>query len=187
MVIAQSQIGGRIHSIPWNEGWIEEGAQFVHGNKSKLAKIAKEKGFLSDVGGTEGEGIYLREDGTEMNSELISEVDDVVKNILEDCEKYAFNNEIEYTDIEANIGKVLRTQFYKYLKVTDNPSDIKKAKEEIFNWNIKFLLIDNACPSLDELSVKSWGKFKVNMASFIILINLLCNKSKFLIYNRFML
>lgn len=161
VVSAQSQIGGRICSIPWNDGWIECGAQFLHGRGSTLAKFAEEKGFISDNESAEGEGLYLREDGTEMNHELVREVDDIVKNIMEDCEKYAANNEIEYLDVEENIGKVLRTRFHKYLTMTNDPPNIRNAKEELFDWNVRFLTIDNACNSLNELSVKSWGKFKV--------------------------
>lgn len=158
---AQSEIGGRICSIPWNNGWIERGAQFLHGRGSALAKFAEEKGLISDDEAAEGEGLYLREDGTEMDHELVREVDDIVKNIMEDCEKYATNNEIEYLDVEENIGKVLTTRFHKHLLMTNDPPNIKNAKEELFDWNVRFLAIDNACNSLNELSVKSWGKFKV--------------------------
>ncbi|XP_031787393.1 spermine oxidase [Nasonia vitripennis] len=160
LIEAQSEIGGRICSIPWNDGWIEHGAQFLHGRGSTLGKFAEEKGFLSDDEVAEGEGLYLREDGTEMDHELVREVDDIVKNIMEDCEKYATNNEIEYLDVEENIGKVLKTRFCKYLTMTNDPLSIRNAKEELFDWNVRFLAIDNACNSLNELSVKSWGKFK---------------------------
>ncbi|XP_058797804.1 spermine oxidase-like isoform X2 [Phymastichus coffea] len=138
---AQSQVGGRIASIPWKNGWLELGAQFLHGRESTLAQLAEIKGLLSCIDGAEGEGLYLRVDGSNVDQALILEVDDIVKNILEDCEKYALNNEIEYSDIEENI-------------------DIRQIKEELFDWNVRFLLIDNACMQLDELSVKSWGKFK---------------------------
>lgn len=96
-----------------------------------------------------------------MDKNLVLEVDDTIKNIMEDCEKYAANSEIEYIDVEENVGKVLKTRFSKYLKMKKDPPNIRKAKEELFNWNVRFLVIDNACDSIDELSVKSWGKFEV--------------------------
>lgn len=127
-----------------------------------MAQLAENKGFLSDTDGSEGEGFYLREDGSVVDQKLVLEVDDIIKNILEDCEKYVSNNEIEHADIEENIGKVLRNRFYKHLKITNDPEDVRHKKEELFDWNVRFLLIDNACTRLDELSVKSWGKFEVS-------------------------
>ncbi|XP_011497071.1 PREDICTED: spermine oxidase-like [Ceratosolen solmsi marchali] len=157
---AQSQIGGRICSIPWNNSWLEKGAQFLHGKGSKLAQLIEERGFLSDIEAVEGDGLYLREDGSEIDKKLIAEVDEIVSKILIDCEKYSINNDIDFMDVKENIGKVLRTKFYKHIKLTDDPLDIKNAKEELFDWNVRFLAIDNACILLDELSLKSWGKYK---------------------------
>lgn len=117
--------------------------------------------MISDAHVAEGEGFYLREDGTKVDHKLVLEIDDVIKNVLEDCEKYATNNEIEYTDIDESIGKLLKTRFQKYLRMADDPPHIKTIKEELYDWNVRYLVIDNACEKLDDLSTKSWGKFKV--------------------------
>jgi spermine oxidase len=155
--------------VPWNNGWLEKGAQFLHGKGSRLAQLTEEKGFLSDIEATEGDGLYIREDGSEIDQKLIAEVDGIINNILTDCEEYSVNYEIDYRDVKENIGKVLRTEFYKYIKMTNDPLDIKNAKEELFDWNVRFLTIDNACTVLDELSVKSWGKYKVKVKIVISL------------------
>ncbi|XP_014236124.1 spermine oxidase-like [Trichogramma pretiosum] len=160
LIEAQDHVGGRICSIPHNNGWLEKGAQFLHGNESTLGQLAQELGLISDEHVGEGEGLYLQENGAEMNKDLILEVDDIVKNILEDCEKFANNIDIECNDVEDNIGNVLESRFYKYLKMKNDPIFVRNAKEEIYDWNIRFLIIDNACNSLENLSVKSWGKFK---------------------------
>lgn len=104
-----------------------------------------------------------------MNKKLVLEVDDIVKEIMEECEDYAISKDIEYVDIEDNVEKVLKSKFSRYLKLKNDPPDVREAKEELFDWNMRFLKIDNACDSLKELSLKSWGDFKARHGIKLIL------------------
>lgn len=156
---AQNKIGGRIQSIPWNKAWIECGAQFVHGDQSQLAQLCYEHDLLSDIQCQDGQGIFIRNNGCKVDEALIEEIDDLVRTTLEDCEDY------ENKDIEVgfeNIDAVLRNCLNKHLHKKDDPLATRTIKKEIFDWNVRFLVIDNACFTLDELSTKYWGKFKVN-------------------------
>lgn len=157
LIEAQSEVGGRIQSIPWNKGWIECGAQFVHGDKSPLAQLCYKHNLLSDIQCKDGQGIFIRDNGCKVDETLIEEIDDLIRNTLEDCEDYENKDiKIEY----ENIGEVLRDSFNKHLLQKNDSEAIKTIKKEIFDWNVRFLVIDNACFTIDELSTKYWGKFK---------------------------
>ncbi|XP_077274574.1 uncharacterized protein LOC143904120 isoform X2 [Temnothorax americanus] len=152
---AQNVVGGRIHSVPWGNGWIDCGAQFLHGDKSRLAQYCLNSDLLSNIQGTDGDGIFLRDDGTIMNESLVREVDDLVRTVSDDlCEsRWPLKK-------QENIGSIMRTRFEDYLHERDDSPMEKKMKEEIFDWNVRFLLVDNCCHSLDDLSAILWGKFK---------------------------
>lgn len=155
--VAQDVVGGRIHSVPWDNGWIDCGAQFLHGDKSRLAQYCLNNDLLSNIQGTDGDGIFLRDDGTIINENLIREVDDLVRTVSDDiCESRRPLKKQE------NMGSIMRSRFEDYLHERDDPPAERKMKEEIFDWNVRFLLVDNCCHSLDDLSAVLWGKFKVN-------------------------
>lgn len=159
---AQDVVGGRIHSVPWNNNWIDCGAQFLHGDKSKLAHYCLDNNLLSNIQGTDGEGIFLRNDGTIMSDNLVREIDDLLRTVSDDiCESRWPLKKHE------TIGSVMRCKFEEHLREIKDSSTRKKM-EEIFEWNVRFLLVDNSCHSLDELSANLWGKFKVNL----IIINM---------------
>lgn len=165
MILAQNEIGGRIHSIPWNRNWIESGAQFLHGDQSQLAQLCRLNDLLSDDQCKDGQGIFVRDNGIKVDELLVEEIDDLVRTTLEDYEDYE-NMNVE-TGCE-NIGKVLRTSFKKHSQRKTDSSMAKVVKKEIFDWNVRFLVIDNSCLTLDGLSTKFWGKFKVSVFVAII-------------------
>ncbi|KAK2585863.1 hypothetical protein KPH14_010457 [Odynerus spinipes] len=154
---AQGQIGGRIRSALWNENWIEYGAQFLHGDQSKLGKLCYEKQLLSNIQCKDGEGIFVSENGLEIDPNLVKEIDDFVRDTLEECENLE-NQEI-HNKFE-NIGRVLRSRFRCYLRQSNDKPEIRDIKEAIFDWMTRFLIIDNSCYTLDDLSLRSWGNFK---------------------------
>lgn len=104
----------------------------------------------------DGEGIFLREDGTVMSERLVREIDDLVRTVCDDmCESPRPTKEHE------NVGFVIKNKFEEYLR-TKNDCSTKKMMKEIFDWNQRFLIVDNSCHSLDDLSAMLWGNFKVN-------------------------
>ncbi|XP_026674215.1 uncharacterized protein LOC108630773 isoform X2 [Ceratina calcarata] len=157
LIEAQIDIGGRIQSLPWKKVWIESGAQFVHGARSQLAQLCYQHNLLSDTQCKDGQGVFLRNDGREIDEALVEEIDDFIRDTLEQYEEY------ENRNIEAgceNIGALLRKSFDEYLHERNDPLPIRNIKEEIFDWNVKFIAIDNACYTLDVLSTKYWGQFR---------------------------
>lgn len=133
----------------------------MHGDQSQLAQLCYKHDLLSDTQCRDGQGIFIRNNGCKVDEALVEEIDDLICNTLEDCEDYE-NKNIEIGC--ENIDAVLRNSLNRHLHKNNDSLVIKRIKKEIFDWNIRFLAIDNACFSLDELSTKYWGKFKVNIA-----------------------
>ena len=159
------RVGGRIHTIHWDENRIENGAQFLHGDKSNLGQFCHNLSLISDDHSGEAEGVYVRDDGLKIESHFILEVDDFVRYTLEECEQFANDNQIPHPEMDESIGKILRTRFNKYLNAKNETERVRNILEELFDWNIKFLNIDNSCLSVDDLSAKGWGKFKVSFTN----------------------
>ncbi|XP_044017962.1 spermine oxidase-like isoform X1 [Aphidius gifuensis] len=151
---AQDYIGGRIKSIAWNDNWIEEGAQFLHGDNSTFGKICHENNLIADTESGEGEGLYITSDGRHIDKQSIQMIDDLVRDTLEDCEKYV--DEID-EKIPESIGHVLRNAMDNFMNDKNNS---KEFSEIIYDWNVRYLLIDNSCDKLEDLSAKNWGKFR---------------------------
>lgn len=139
----------------WNDEWIELGAQFLHGDGSELAELSKRHDLLAQESSGEGEGLYLRDDGLEIEEGLVRQVDCLVRDILEECENWSDGT------LQDSIGLVLQKRFKDFLNESDDSSARKTILEELLDWNVRFLVIDNSCDDLDKLSTKSWGNFKV--------------------------
>ncbi|XP_032672835.1 uncharacterized protein LOC116844858 isoform X2 [Odontomachus brunneus] len=162
---AQDRIGGRIHSVPLKNGWIEFGAQYLHGDKGNLADYCYEKNLLSDFHGTDGEGLYLRDNGCAISAGTIlaCEVNDNIYDTLHSGEQfYQAKDANDYISKGESVGSYLRKNFDQYLFECNDPPQIRKMKEEIFDFKMRYLQVDNSCDSMYDLSVKMWGKYETS-------------------------
>lgn len=149
------RLGGRIHSVQVDGGkFIELGAQWIHGENNKFIQYAKKHNLITDAISHEGEGCFLRNDGFEYPSEFIAKVQNVVSDILENCESFHRTDK----NVNLSVGEQLKNEFDKYVSknVDTNETDLWN---EVFNWHIRFQCIDNACSSLNDLSAKEWGVY----------------------------
>lgn len=48
---ALDRVGGRIHSVPYFDGYLQHGAQYINGEKNPLYEIASELGVVSEIFG----------------------------------------------------------------------------------------------------------------------------------------
>ncbi|EEB18371.1 Putrescine oxidase, putative [Pediculus humanus corporis] len=143
---------------------LELGAQWIHGEKNKVFKICEENRLLTEEHSGEGEGLYLRENGETIDESLVREIDDVIKNILENCENYYYNvSSMGFDENYHNsIGNELMTKFNEYLNehCAEDSVKVKEIKRDLLDWHTRFQLIDNSCSDLHNLSAKAWGLFK---------------------------
>ncbi|XP_044738816.1 spermine oxidase-like [Chrysoperla carnea] len=178
---AQSKPGGRIQSLHLTESTILEiGAQWIHGTKNPLYTLGKKYHLISEKRSQEGAGIYLRNDRYQYDPKLIMEVDQEVMRILTDCEQF-YRSSIPYP---KSVGEYLQDRFEEYLSRCENDNEeIQKLKRQIFNWHVRFQVIDNSCQSLNDLSAKLWGSYSLSIEQDHInvcngyesIIKVLCN------------
>ncbi|KAK5649620.1 hypothetical protein RI129_000649 [Pyrocoelia pectoralis] len=149
---AKKEAGGRIKTIPLQNGFIDIGAQWIHGTDNNcLYRIAKEHNLLSDEMSEEGCGLYIRDDGFVFDSALVDEVNFELGKIILECEKF-----IDESTFPISVGNFLEDKFETYIERSKSDVEMKK---ELFDWHIKFLLVDNSCSSLEYVSAKEWGRY----------------------------
>ncbi|KAK6635766.1 hypothetical protein RUM44_001020 [Polyplax serrata] len=157
VVEAQSKPGGRISTVKIDDYHLELGAQWIHGEKNDVFSICDRNNLLTEVYSSEGEGLYLRENGDIIDDRIIKEVANVVMDILESCEIYCDSARRS----PHSIGQELMKKFTEYLESCPNDTDeVKEIKRDLLGWHMKFQLIDNSCDDLHNLSAKYWGLFK---------------------------
>lgn len=130
------------------------GAQWIHGKDNPLYELAQQHRLISDVTSEEGLGLYIRDSGDLVDSDIVKKVDFIVGSILTECE--LFMNSLDHP---TSVGEFLEHKFLEYLKQCDDPDDMKELKMELFDWHVRFQLIDNSCLDLTQLSAKYWGKY----------------------------
>lgn len=155
---AKGRIGGRIQSVEIMDGFIEFGAQWLHGDKNELYDLANEHQLLSKTPSFEGEGKFLRNDGYAYNEEFLKKVNGVVTNILSECAEFIKLEE----ECTFSVGEYLSTEFEKYINMNLMYDDDIPRWREVFLWHLRFHEIDNSCDALDMLSAKAWGSYDFN-------------------------
>lgn len=151
---AQEQPGGRILSVQIADGHIDLGAQWLHGNQNELWKISDSNKLLSSRTVYEGRGEFLREDGFKCNSFMVQKVGFLIGRILEDCEEF-----VDATDVPDSVGKYLEEKFGNYLKNSSLSKEEIRLYLELYDWNVRFQVIDNCCDNLYNVSAKFWGRY----------------------------
>lgn len=87
----------------------------------------------------DGDGIFLRDDGTTMSDNLVCEIDDLV---LTDSDVICESR--RPLIVQENIDSVMKSRGLR------ERNDKMPPKEKIFDWNVHFFLVDNCCLSLDD-------------------------------------
>lgn len=192
---AQRQAGGRISGENLRDcsgrpyDVINAGAQWLHGKKNLLYKIAAEHDLLHTELSEETLGVYYRPDGSKVSEFFVKKVDFKIGQILEECEKFAESG----FDYPESVEKFLLKKFGDFL-LTLNEKD-QKVAQELLDFHIRFQIIDNSCLSLADVSAKDWGTYSFNgescqahinfKNSFSDLIHVLAEKIKHnLAYNK---
>ncbi|XP_063391874.1 spermine oxidase-like [Cydia fagiglandana] len=79
---AQSRIGGRVHTVPFGNGLIELGAEWIHGNqKSRVFDLTTQHNIT-----TVPQSLIMapfRSDGSEVDAELVNELLDIALHIVD--------------------------------------------------------------------------------------------------------
>lgn len=153
---AQDRPGGRIHTIKDDGVDLELGAQWIHGKRNPLYDLAKKHDLIAGEKSGEARGIYVRDDGLVIDEDLVEKVDFVVGKILYECE--GFVDAVDYPD---SVGKYLEKHFCDYLENSLENDSVKQQMMELYDWHVRFQVIDNSCTDLKRVSAKEWGRYEI--------------------------
>lgn len=82
-------------------------------------------------------GAYVREDGVVFEPALVEEVCQVVTEILQECEEYAYGYYDERA-IPKSIGQHLKQKFEQYLdSCSEDSEELRCMKEELYDWHLR--------------------------------------------------
>lgn len=151
---AQHEPGGRIQTIKMADGFIDLGAQWLHGDQNALWRVSNAHNLFASKTIYEGRGLFLREDGLKINDFVVEKVAFIIGQILEDCEEF-----VNSPDIPDSVGKYLEEKFGEYLKSSALSEEEVRLYLELYDWNVRFQVIDNCCDNLYNVSAKFWGRY----------------------------
>lgn len=184
---AQARAGGRVNTVELNEytrkrriidnaiecnanrtyyemNTVDGGAQWLHGKCNYLHELSEKYDLLSDEQSEEGLGAFLYENCIEIDPFLVKKIDFVIGEILGECEGFAHENGLENEHDRTypkSVEHFMRDRFQQYLETVECPNERKMASD-LFDWHIRFQIIDNSCLTLQDVSAKHWGKYSFN-------------------------
>lgn len=138
--------------------YVDAGAQWLHGSKNLLYSISQRNQLLLSEQSEEGVGGYFNEYCHQIDPFLVKKVDFHIGQLLGECEEFAV---MQNGTFPKSVGHFLRERFEEFIDSLDNPKD-KENAYDLFDWHVRFQIIDNSCLSLDQLSAKYWGKYSLN-------------------------
>lgn len=150
---AQSVPGGRIKTVNFGGGYVDLGAQWLHGTKNELCRMAKENGLISPQISFEGLGNFYYGSGKVVPANVVHDVNNEVEKIMSHLEK-SYNKHMP-----ESVGEYMTSKFEEYLDSCED-SMYKEVKKELFDWHLRFQMIDNGCLDLRKLSSKAFGEYK---------------------------
>lgn len=139
--------------------YVDTGAQWLHGSNNFLYSISEKQKLLTSDQSEEGLGCFLYENCEQIDSYLVKKVEFQIGQMLEECEQFAHN--LNTKIFPKSVGHFLRERFQKFVDSLDDLQERKQAMD-LFDWHVRFQIIDNSCNNLDNLSAKYWGKYSFN-------------------------
>ncbi|CAF0922135.1 unnamed protein product [Brachionus calyciflorus] len=178
---ASDRIGGRIHTIDYEDGILEYGAQFIHGQvDNPIYKIAienelideyykeilyesdedlsKHNGLKINLEEKERLNLFLNENGNKIDNNLIEIAFDCLNRSIRLAEKYSITNPL---DQDLKLGFFIYENFLnlakKFLNIKD--SEVKNNLDCLFLWRCKIENVENSCNSVNDLSLKNFSNY----------------------------
>ncbi len=147
--------------IPTANSVLELGAQWIHGtgdgqNHNPLYDIADERDLISrhdtDVG-VEGKGDFRLENGEKIDCDVIEQViaqlDEIKQSICDN--KFSNKSKAQSNETIHSVGFIFKDEFKKYISEQNFADEKQELVWSIFDWYVRFDMIDNACNDLNHL------------------------------------
>lgn len=173
----QEKAGGRIKTVKMldyehqrnipnscaDQDIVDSGAQWLHGKYNYLHELSEQYDLLSTEQSEEGLGAFLYENCIEIKPFMVNKIDFVISELLTECELFAQQTKTEHINelYPKSVEHFLRERFQHYLNTIKCPIE-KEIAYDLFDWHLRFQIIDNSCLHLDHVSAKHWGKYSFN-------------------------
>lgn len=139
-------------------GVLELGAQWLHGEEGNpLYDYAKQRNLISDPNtdhGIEGTGIFCTDRGQVLKTEEVNRIVGYLDGIKE---------KISETESKPNqlvsARQVFLNFFKKFLKSDECPPLERHLLWSLFEWYMKFEIIDNSCEDMRDVSLLSYTQY----------------------------
>lgn len=138
---------------------VDCGAQWLHGRNNLLYTIADNYNLLTADQSDEGLGGFFYNNSEQIDPLLVKKVDFHIGQLLQECEEFVHN--IKNKSCPKSVGHFLRERFQIFVDSLENVQTRQQAKD-LFDWHIRFQMIDNSCLTLDHLSAKYYGSYSFN-------------------------
>ncbi|XP_074659036.1 spermine oxidase-like [Tubulanus polymorphus] len=160
---AQDRPGGRIKTLdPFGETHIEIGAQWVHGQHGNPIFHLADKMNLVDLDGMEKHSkkisYYYTENGERVEDRIVDEIENLMESLFEAANDF-HRKKMALPDGLISVGDFFRRGFNEYLDSRNDTPEILEIKKGLYKWRLLWENGDNACNTIDELSLKAWGEF----------------------------
>ncbi|CAF0978144.1 unnamed protein product [Brachionus calyciflorus] len=160
VIEANDRIGGRIHTIPFQNSFIELGAQWIHGTKKNpIYDLTKALNLLDEKKNVAGKMHYATQDGTLLNEEFVDKIFRKIENIFDNLDDL-IENELD-DDSDENIGVLLDDGFIKILRKLKSNENINiEVVKAIYKSRCNEEKYESSCEDLRRLSAIGWNEYE---------------------------
>lgn len=157
---ADSLFGGRVRSLPFNDGVIELGAQWIHGRgECPLWKFVNDNQIpvTSDESG-DGDGTFYLQGGKLMPEDVLDDCEEFSEKLHWHLNKFYERRTLNSVDLPASVGHFFEEEIRKFL-ANETDEDKLILKTGFCDWFWKWELVDTGVSDLKKQSVKSWIEY----------------------------
>ncbi|KAG0718670.1 Spermine oxidase [Chionoecetes opilio] len=148
---AEDRIGGRVHTVKHDDGQIEFGAHWIHGQENNVVyQWGSEKGLTSDELSWDqtgrGNAVYVRSDG-----DIVAQ--DIVDEFAKTFEELQESSKDDFADFPGSLGQYFTEKFKALNKWGP-------VGNELLNWESRFFDLLNGSDNWFQVSAKGLLKYK---------------------------
>ncbi|KAK7482015.1 hypothetical protein BaRGS_00026707 [Batillaria attramentaria] len=168
---AQDRPGGRVMKVPVDDGFVETGAQFIHGEEgnalfglaSKYDMLLDQELYQTDRTSNSSaedysDNLFCTSRGEQVDRDRATRLLRVASEMLRDYANSLFSSDEddgEGTGSEATFTDLMKMTHDKVMAADDSPREMKEA---LLRWMYQWEYTDNGA-HLEELSLPAYGKY----------------------------
>ncbi|KAG8198798.1 hypothetical protein JTE90_007102 [Oedothorax gibbosus] len=152
---AQDKIGGRVSTVDCDDHVLELGAQWIHGQNNALYDFSNAHKLLPYLQKVvnEGKGLFCTSDGEVVDDEVVEHVAKVVNAAKQKIDKGNYDKKCI-----KSVKDFLTEEFNNHANGCCGKSNLC-LERSIFDWFLRFEVVDNACDDLSDIAVQSFTEW----------------------------